>query len=206
LKKGMRELYPKYWAQAHGYMGKLELDRAAFIFVCKDDDRMHVERFPFDKAEFERYEARAARIINVCGPPPRLSDDPAWFSCKFCDFHELCHGAKLAAVNCRTCAHATPVVDGSEGLWRCETGQRAIQRPTLPHACHRFIPILLERLGAPVDSDGDAVTYARGDGRTFTNGPAPGFSSHEITIAPDMVTDAAVQALKSAFSTARVIA
>jgi hypothetical protein len=206
LKKGLRALYPKYWAQGQGYMGKLELERAAFIFVCKDDDRIHVERFAFDRAEFDKYEARAARIIRAATPPARISEDPAWFACKFCDFHDVCHGAKLAAVNCRTCAHSTPVEIGEAAAWQCDAGHSQIQQPAAAHSCHRFIPVLLERLGAPVDSDGDAVTYQRADGSRFNNGPAPGFSSAEIALAPDAVTDPTVQMLKSQFLTARVIA
>lgn len=207
IKKGMAALYPKYWAQAHGYMGKLELDRAAFIFSCKDDDRMHVERIVYDPSVFEKYEARASRIIQSATPPQRISDDPSWFECRFCDFHDVCHGDRIAAVNCRTCAHATPIVgEGDAGLWRCERGQSAIQKPTVAHQCHRFIPILLERLGSPADSDGDSVTYARADGTKFTNGCAPAFLSTEIAIAPDAVSDPGVQAIKAAFTTARVIA
>lgn len=209
LKKGMKAMYPKYWAQAHGYMGKLELDRAAFVFVCKDDDRLHVERFAFEKAEFAKYEARAERIIKAATPPARLSDDPAWFSCKFCDFHDLCHGTRVPAVNCRTCAHVTPVVSIEDvGAWACEAGEAAIQQPARAHDCHRFIPILLERFGEAVDADAQSVTYQAEDGHQFINGAAPGFLSTEIAAAGSVavLTASAVQGLKESFSTARVIA
>lgn len=208
LKKGMREMYPRYWAQGHGYMGLLDLERAMFVFVCKDDDRIHCERFSFERAEFEKYMARAERLVRADVPPPRLSDDPAWFACKFCDFHEVCHGAQLPAVNCRTCAHATPDVGGGAGAWVCARREKAIAHPREAHACHRFIPILLERLGEPVDSDGDAVTYRTAAGGQFVNGPAPGFASTEITAAggPDALAIPAVHELKQQFATARVVA
>lgn len=206
LKKGMRAMYPKYWAQAHGYMGHLGLERAAFGFVCKDDDRIHIERLAFERAEFDKFEQRAGRIIRAATPPQRLSDDPEWFECKFCDFHDVCHGPAMSAVNCRTCAHSTPIEVADTAAWQCAAGRSEIKRPSAPHGCHRFIPILLERLGEAVDSDGDSVTYARPDGSRFVNGPAPGFSSQEIVIAPDAVTDPTVQALKNNFTTARVIA
>lgn len=206
LKKGMRAMYPKYWAQGQGYMGHLGLERAAFGFVCKDDDRIHVERFAFDRAEFDKFEARAERIIRADVPPARLSEDPAWFACKFCDFHEVCHGDRIAAVNCRTCAHSTPVEIEDAAAWQCNAGRSEIKRQDKAHPCHRFIPILLERLGAPTDSDGDSVKYTRPDGSTFVNGPSPGFSSIEIVLAPDAVTDPTVQALKCQFNTARIVA
>jgi hypothetical protein len=208
LKKGMKAMYPKYHAQAHGYMGHLDLERALFLFVCKDDDRIHCERFPFDRAEFQRYEARAERIIRAETPPPRLSDDPAWFACKFCDFHAVCHRAVAPAVNCRTCAHSTPDMGASGGRWVCGQRRPEIVAPTKAHDCHRFIPIMLEKFGTPVDSDGLSVTYAAADGRRFTNGRAPGFTSAEIALAGSaaVLTMPAVQDLKQQFPTARVVA
>lgn len=206
LKKGMRAMYPKYHAQGIGYCGHLKLDRAAFIFVCKDDDRIHVERFEFDREEFDRLEAKARRIIFSATPPQRLSEDPAWFGCKFCDFHPVCHGDQVPAVNCRTCAHATPVETVDRGAWVCERGQSAIQHSAEAHSCHLFIPPLLSKLGEPIDGDDESVTYRAADGATFVNGKAPGFSSAEIAANPAMVTDPTVQAAKAAFITARVIA
>lgn len=205
LKKGMRELYPKYWAQGHGYMGHQGLERAAFIFSCKDDDRIHVERLEFDPAEFDKYEARAGRIINAATPPARLSDDPAWFGCKFCDFHAVCHGTEAPEVNCRTCVHATPVTNKPGALWRCERGLSAIQAPREAHACHIFIPPLLAALGEPVDADDESVTYQAKDGTRWVNGPAPGFSSVEIHTNPTAVMSDAVRAYKGAFPGAKVI-
>ena len=203
LKKGMRAMYPKYIAQGLGYCGHMKLDRAAFIFVCKDDDRIHVERFEFDQAEFDKLEAKARRIIFAASPPMRLSDDPAWFACKFCDFHAVCHGDAMPAVNCRTCAHATPVEQ--EGAWICERGDSAIQQPREAHTCHLFIPPLLAALGEPIDGDDESVTYRAKSGATFTNGRAPGFSSVEIRTNPAALTDPTVLAAKDAFPTARVV-
>jgi CRISPR/Cas system-associated exonuclease Cas4 (RecB family) len=177
LKKGMRALYPKYWAQGHGYMGRMKLERAAFIFVCKDDDRIHVERVEFDRAEFERYEQRAERIVRSIEPPLRVSDDPEFFVCRFCDFKHVCHAGAVPAVNCRTCAHATPALDG-DGDWQCG---RAEVRQHMPGAIpivlqrtgctdHLYIPPLLAKRGDPVDATDDSVTYRAADGSTFVNG------------------------------------
>ncbi len=199
LKKGMRALYPKYWAQAHGYMGRMKLTRAAFIFVCKDDDRIHVERFEYDPQELAKYEARAERIIAAAEPPLRISEDPAWFACKYCDFREVCHGTDVAVVSCRTCAHSTPVDDGA---WHCSRHNDLIPLESQRVGCssHRFIPILLEKIGRPVDAtDAGDVVYETAEGKTFTNGAAPALSSHEIQSARDKraLTDAGILALRS---------
>lgn len=117
LKDGMKKMYPTYWAQAHGYMGKLGIKYGAYIFVCKDDDRIHIEFFDYDPAVFEKYEKRAERIIFADRMPPPISSDPTWYECKMCSAHDLCHGSKLTKnVNCRTCAHSTAERDGT---WSC---------------------------------------------------------------------------------------
>ena len=35
--------------------------------------------------------AKAARIIKAKTEPPRISDDPSWYICKWCDNQERCH-------------------------------------------------------------------------------------------------------------------
>jgi hypothetical protein len=208
----MEALYPRYWAQAHGYMGHMQLERAAFIFVCKDDDRIHVERFAFDRKVFERYEERASRIIRMAEPPMRISEDPAWFECKFCRFHALCHGTAAPQTNCRTCAHATPVME--DGTWRCEKHQAPIPVDAQRAGCesHRFIPILLERFAKPVDMADDGVVYELADGRRFVNGQPPaGLASAEIRACGDKAflphaADKDIQQLRQQFPDARIAA
>lgn len=117
VKVGLRKLYPQYYAQGMGYMGHMKLERAVFIFVDKNADRIHCEFFDFDQSEFEKLEAKAGRIIFGARPPVKLSEDPSWFECKFCSAHDQCHGSKLTKqVNCRTCCHSTPEQDGT---WSC---------------------------------------------------------------------------------------
>jgi CRISPR/Cas system-associated exonuclease Cas4 (RecB family) len=178
LKKGMRAMYPKYWAQGMGYMGHQELERAAFIFVCKDDDRIHVERFEFDRAEFEQLEAKAKRVIEATSPPQRLSNDPAWFECRFCPFQEQCHWTRFPESNCRTCVHSTPTANAQ---WECASKKRTITLAQQRQGCeeHLFIPPMLDRIGEPIDGTDKSVTYKLADGRTLTNGQG-GQSSHQL--------------------------
>jgi hypothetical protein len=208
LKKGMKGMYPKYWAQAHGYMGHMNLERAMFIFVCKDDDRIHCERFPFEKAEFEKYEARAARIIKAAEPPLRIHEDPDYFECRFCDYRDVCHQGQVPQVNCRTCAHSTPEMDG-DGRWSCAKRECDIAVEEKRSGCemHRFIPILLESFAEPTDMVGDGVKYAMADGREFINGTPPlAFTSNEIRAAKDkrILVDEEVMQLRKQIPTTRI--
>lgn len=170
-----------YHAQAQCYMGLAMLDWH-FLTVGTPGGREYVAvRTAHDPAESDRLLARAERIVASAEPPPRMSDDPEHFECKWCRSFDICHGNAAPRVNCRTCAHATPMRTGG-GAWACERGQNGIQEPRRTHDCHRYIPSLLERIGTAVDADDDSVTYQTPAGDTFVNGPAPGFSSYAIHV------------------------
>lgn len=201
LKQGFDKTFPKYRSQGVIYMGLMGLERAAFSFDCKDDETIHLERFEFDRIEFDRIMERAGRIIFGAEPPPGISIDPDGHECRFCLFHAHCHGTAAPAVSCRTCAHATPVADGT---WRCERHERTLTVDDQRAGCvdHRVIPSLLDRFAEVVDSDGDAVRYRNTlTDRQFTNGPAPGYLSAEIVAADDKraLGDPVTDALRAEF-------
>lgn len=137
LKDGIKAMYPQYYIQGQGYMGLLELEKAQFIFVNKDTDEIHSERFHFSERDFQDAMDKAKNIIEAETPPSKLSDDPAYWECKFCNFWDICHTAKLPDVNCRTCAHSTPVL---EGAWTC-ANNGPIEKATEVHACHVYHPV-----------------------------------------------------------------
>jgi CRISPR/Cas system-associated exonuclease Cas4 (RecB family) len=183
--KGVREAKPMHWAQMQVYMLLAGLTRAMYLAENKDTAELYEERVHLDKPEAERLIERAHRIINAAEPPLRLSEDPAWWECKFCPFHAQCHGTEAPQVNCRTCAHSTPRIEG--GGWHCARHDGEIPLDFQRTGCgdHVFIPPLLARLGEPVDASPDnGVVYRTPDGRGFINGPA-GFSSAEIRACED---------------------
>lgn len=188
IRLGFRKTYPKYHAQGTVYAGLMDLDRIAFAFVCKDDDTLHLERFEFDRAEFDRLMQRAERIVFSAEPPARLSNDPAWFECKFCAFHSHCHGTAAPAATCRSCAHATPERGGT---WACEEPKRPRSLDTAAQRAgcesHRVIPILLRNWAEPIDVQDGAVIYRNTlTGNEFVNGPRPeGYSSAELAACAD---------------------
>lgn len=193
LKDGMEKMYPEYWAQAHGYMGHQQLERAMFIFVCKDDDRIHCERFNYDKAVFEKYTAKAEKIIQAVEPPIGISTDPTYYECKFCDYHALCHTAAVPAPNCRSCAHSTPELDGN-ARWSC--GQHKVDIPDEQQrlGCdnHLYIPTLLVKTAVPVDGTDTSVTYQTAQGAQFTNGDPAIDPTHISSVEIHAVQDKAV--------------
>lgn len=183
--KGVAQSKPMHMAQMQTYMLLSGLTRALYLAENKDTDELYAERVRLDRDEAEKLIERAKRIIFATEPPLRLSEDPAFWTCKWCPFHAICHGTAAPQTGCRTCAHSTPEQDGS---WSCGRHGPGIpvefQRVGCPD--HRYLPPLLERIGTPVDVAGNDVIYQTADGATFTNGEPPaGFTSAEIRACED---------------------
>lgn len=120
-KQGVEKSKFEHFIQMQVYMLGLGVDRALYIAICKDDDRMYTERVRLDKALAEKYIARGQRIALDDRMPPPLSTDPSWYQCKFCPAYNFCHSGELPkAFSCRTCAHSTAKDDST---WRCEKHQ-----------------------------------------------------------------------------------
>lgn len=185
-KRALAAWDPIYHGQALVYMRLRKLTRH-FLTVGTPGGRDYVSaRTEADSDAADQLLARAERIVRASEPPLRLSEDPAWFECKWCPYHAHCHGTAAPQVNCRTCAHSTPEPDGTWSCRRHEAGD--IPQDWQRKGCeeHRFIPVLLERIGKPVDVvDATDVVYQAVDGGTFTNGAAPGWSSAEIRACQD---------------------
>lgn len=161
---------PQHYAQMQVYMGMTGMERALYLAVNKNTDEIYSERVEFDPVEFAKLKARAERVINANEPPLRVSNDPSWYVCKMCDFHEHCHGEAAPAVNCRTCAHSTPEMDG-DGKWSCQMDGGIPDVAFQRHGCsqHRYIPILLERFAKQSDYVNGDVVYETETG-PFVNG------------------------------------
>jgi len=177
VKSGLRSLYPQYYAQGIGYMGHMKLEKAVFIFVDKNSDRIHCEFFDFDQKEFEKLEAKAGRIIFSDKAPTKLSDDPSWYECKFCAAHDLCHGSKLTKeVNCRTCANSTAMEDGT---WHCNHWDMTIPDLDAQLAgCDNHVIHPDMTPGWPIERSGNGVIWMTKAG-PIHNAPE-GYLSREI--------------------------
>lgn len=176
LEDGVQKSKPQHYAQMQIYMGETGMERAMYIAENKDTSELYCEWVHFDAVEYAKLKARAERVINANEPPLRCSNDPSWFVCKMCDFHEHCHGEKAPAVNCRTCAHATPLTTGDDGEWLCEARANTIALETQRTGCdqHRYIPILLERFATKKDYVNGDVIYETPEGERFGNGDQSG--------------------------------
>jgi hypothetical protein len=211
VKKAVAEAKPMHYAQMQCYMGLLELSDALYLVENKNDAAIYSELVAFDKAAFDKIMAKALRIIEATEPPPKIggADD---FACKWCNFADVCHGSQAAEVNCRTCTHATPDLQRTEGAWTCSAGTgRGLFVIPIAHqrtGCdqHLYIPPLLRNVGEPVDGGEAHVVYRTADGLEFVNGPGK-FSSKEIYECKHkaLLTDPVVQDVKELVPAARLI-
>lgn len=195
-KNGVAKSKPEHWAQMQIYMRWAQLERALYLAVNKDTDELYAERVRVDPLAGAALEAKAERIVFAAEPPAGISEDPAFFKCKFCPAAGVCHTAQLPAVSCRTCLHATPEKDG-DGRWSCalapaETIPLDVQRAGCES--HLYVPALLKRWGEAVDASPTEgwVEYTAADGLVFRNGSwgVSSFTSKELHgFTPSLIRD-----------------
>src|SRR5690606_11406742 len=89
----------------------------------------------------------------------------------------ICHERKAPLVSCRTCAHATPEMDG-DGRWSCALHQADIPSHIERNGCdgHRFIPALLPWRAVDASPEENWVEYENG----ARNGGPDGMTSEEL--------------------------
>jgi len=197
-KDGVETSHPKHYKQMQVYMALFGIERALYLAVNKDTDELHAERVKWDKTVSDALLTRAELVITTAEPPERISTDPAYFVCKMCPFNELCHGAQLPAANCRTCAHATPELDG-DARWSCAKWSADIPIDGQRNGCdeHRWIPSLIAPHLELVESDGEAVTWRTQAGGEINQPPWKSSEIHRIGV--EMATDKGLRELKAGF-------
>lgn len=197
-KEGVEKAKPEHFAQMQIGMHLAELTRAFYLVVNKDNDELYSERVKYNKDIGDSLLSKAARIITAPEPTERISERPDWFQCQYCDHRAICHNDAAApaipAVNCRTCAHATPELDG-DARWSCASYGIDIsteaQRRGSECPAHVFIPALLPWSAVDADEAEGWVEYQTPDGRTVRNGPG-GYASREIAAGAGICGDAVV--------------
>jgi hypothetical protein len=168
--KGVKDAKPEHYAQMQVYMHGLKLKRAFYVCVCKNDDQIYTERLHYVEAEAQALVAKAGTVIASNGPLSRISEDPTWFGCRFCDARPICHLEDVGKLerNCRTCLSSTPQ---QEGGWYCDVHQKRLSVDEQRDGCeqHLFIPSLLPWDPVGGDENARSVTYQMPDGRTVVD-------------------------------------
>lgn len=136
--KKVQKSKPQHFHQMQIYMHYLKLPRALYLSVCKDNDELYAEEVIYRESLALLMVDRARDIIYTSRPPPRISQDPSWFKCRFCDFREICHYEAPPHKNCRSCIYARPIADGG---WKCERFDAILPEEFIPKGCDHWEPI-----------------------------------------------------------------
>lgn len=160
----------QHFVQMQSYMRKLDLPWALYLCVNKDNDQLYAEFIKSNAEQGDHFRDRARGIIYSNEPPPRVSNSPSWFECKWCQFYDNCHKTKVPLVNCRTCAHSTP---GPDKSWTCARGNAAItDNPKQGCAEHVFNPHMLNMVQMVGGcSEENYVELELRDGTVIKHGP-----------------------------------
>jgi hypothetical protein len=136
----------EHYVQCQLYMGKMQLEKALYMGICKNNDALYLEIIDFHPDVYNQYLARAKFIIFSEVAPPKLNQSPGWWQCQFCNFKDICHNDEVAEKNCRTCCFSTPV---EKKKWECSYPEKpVIFRPdnlVIATGCqhHLFLPDMI---------------------------------------------------------------
>lgn len=133
-KKGVKEAKPIHYAQMQIYMRKGKLTRALYMAYNKNTSEYYFERVNVDKGFADDLIRKAEGIITAT-EPPACKFPKTWFSCKWCDYKEICHEDAKPEINCRTCEHSD-IEDG--GVWSCSKKDEVLPYEAQLKACRKY--------------------------------------------------------------------
>jgi len=138
---------PQHYAQmcVYGSDETYNLDYGLYMCVNKNTDEMHIEIVPLSKHKGDRMRKRAQDIVfaSADDAPPKISQQPSYFKCTYCEFKDVCHDNAPKAKNCRSCRFALPGVDKN---WACSNGDsdwynEFLKDDVIAKGCHAWTPV-----------------------------------------------------------------
>lgn len=135
----LRKSKPQHWGQMCQYGFKRKIKYGLYFMICKNDDKIHIEVLELDWRLGAELLQKGEAVITSQQPPPRISENPAWQDCKWCDKYKVCHLGEKVDVNCRSCRHAQP---HKQGVWFCNFYQNIIPPEFIPKGCKDHLPII----------------------------------------------------------------
>lgn len=138
VNKGVKLSKPQHFSQMCKYGEFYKFKYALYCAVNKNDDDLWFELVELDWRLAHDLEMKAADIINAQTPPNRISDNPSYYTCKYCSFADVCHNGAKVEVNCRSCKNAVPIEDAK---WRCERFNQVIPKEFIKKGCSEHVSI-----------------------------------------------------------------
>lgn len=136
--ESLQKSKPVHWAQECQYGYKMGIRYCIYIIENKNDSDITFKVIELDWNYGKQLEDKANQIIQSKEPPPRISENPATFDCKFCNYAGICHKGETPEKNCRSCRNAVPV-DNAE--WYCSAHTSNIPSDFIRKGCDQWLPI-----------------------------------------------------------------
>jgi hypothetical protein len=137
-KEILQKSKPKHWAQECQYGYKKGIRYCLYMIENKNDSDITFKIVELDWNYGAQLEKKANDIIFAKEPPPRISDNPAFYNCKWCHQSDICHNGATPEKNCRSCRNVTPV-DNAE--WFCSAHNSNIPSDWIKKGCDLWLPI-----------------------------------------------------------------
>jgi len=128
---------PQHWAQECAYGYKTGIRYCIYMIENKNDSDITFKVVELDLNYGAQLEKKAESIIFAKEPPPRISENPAMFNCKFCHQVDICHHGAKPEKNCRSCRNSMPTLDAS---WTCSL-HGLIPPEFVKTGCNDWLPI-----------------------------------------------------------------
>jgi len=93
IKDGLKNYSSTYWGQIHSYMQHLELPNCLYTITNGDSLELHHDLYSFDPTEADAVRAKVSRVLTATDMGellPRISQDPAFYLCAWCQFRKEC--------------------------------------------------------------------------------------------------------------------
>lgn len=172
VKSTLKSAHPRHYGQIQIGMQTLGLMRGIYAAVNKSTDELHIEVI---KRDIEYTNVRLGSIENTVRSnfaPPRISENPDFFMCRFCDHRATCHERAMPERRtCRNCIHSTPAKNGAESEFDCDRHEMSVPLRDQHAGCdnHLFMPELIP--GEQVDASevDEYVSYAMDDGSNWVD-------------------------------------
>lgn len=126
-KKGVQQTNETYYAQVQCYMHGTQdsehwkdhaLIQCLFIVFNKNTAELYIEIIDYNKLQAEHYIECFKNALQSQQAPEKYSDNPTFYMCRFCDFHEVCHGDKVVELEkIKQCKNIQPNM--TSGNWFC---------------------------------------------------------------------------------------
>lgn len=139
IQEGVKKFRPQHYRQMCAYGKEYGFNYGIYFPINKNDDNIEgIEVVDLDWSEADDLEMKAVDIINSKEPPQKISHQPSYYECKYCNFQGICHHDHLPEKNCRSCILSEPVVNGN---WFCKKWHSQIPENVIPNGCDEWEPI-----------------------------------------------------------------